>query len=172
MFSEGPPSLEAVTTSLTCFEDVDVKTLIISGMMAPARCRTVMIVEQLPPQRLVAADPQAWDEQVRNDVGHGDRHERGQPDELRERRLEMHLVGVAKRPRTIASLNRYDKPLATIIMMRIAKIHTSSCTWTLGVGHGEQDEGDERHARDAVGLEAVGARDPRSRPRCRPCSRR
>ena len=28
----------------------------------------------------------------------------------------------------IASLTKYDRPLATIIMMRITKIQTSSCT--------------------------------------------
>ena len=36
----------------------------------------------------------------------------------------------------IASLTKYDRPLATIIMMRITKIQTSSCTCTVGVGHG------------------------------------
>ena len=30
----------------------------------------------------------------------------------------------------IDSLMKYDRPLATIIMMRITKIQTSSCTWT------------------------------------------
>ena len=32
----------------------------------------------------------------------------------------------------IASFTKYERPLATIIMMRITKIQTSSCTCTLG----------------------------------------
>ena len=44
----------------------------------------------------------------------------------------------------------------TIIMTRMTKIQTSSWTWIAGLGDGEQDEGDQRDAGDAVGLEAVG----------------
>ena len=36
MFSEGPPSLEDVTTSWTCPDPVEVKILTSSGMIAPA----------------------------------------------------------------------------------------------------------------------------------------
>ena len=36
----------------------------------------------------------------------------------------------AKRLVAIASLMKYDRPLAMIIMMRMTKIHTSSCTCT------------------------------------------
>ena len=43
MFNEGPPSLEAVTTSRTCRDSVEVKTFTTSGMMAPARVPQVMI---------------------------------------------------------------------------------------------------------------------------------
>ncbi len=43
-------------------------------------------------------------------------------------------VADAKRAFATTSLTRYDRPLATIIMMRITKIHTSSCTWTTGSG--------------------------------------
>jgi hypothetical protein len=41
--SEAPPSLEAFTTSRTCFDSVEVKILITSGMMAPASVPHVMI---------------------------------------------------------------------------------------------------------------------------------
>ena len=41
-------------------------------------------------------------------------------------------------------------------MTRMAKIQTSSCTWTTGSGDGQQDEGDQRDAGDAVGFETVG----------------
>ena len=45
MLSDGPPSREAVTTSLTCLDSVEVKTLTSSGMMAPASVPQVMMVE-------------------------------------------------------------------------------------------------------------------------------
>ena len=53
---------------------------------------------------------------------------------------------------------RYETPLAMTIMMRITKIQTSSCTWTVGSVTASEDERDQRDAGDAVGLEAVGAR--------------
>ena len=40
--------------------------------------------------------------------------------------------------------------------MRIMKIQTSSWIWIVASGDGQQDEGNQRDARDAVGLEAVG----------------
>src|SRR5580765_1194607 len=43
MFSDGPPSRDAVTTSLTCFDWVEVKTLTNSGMIAPASVPQVMM---------------------------------------------------------------------------------------------------------------------------------
>jgi len=43
--SDAPPSFEASTTSRTCREFVDVKTLTTSGMIAPASVPQVMIVE-------------------------------------------------------------------------------------------------------------------------------
>src|SRR5215470_7886605 len=55
-FSDGPPSRDAVTTSLTCRESVDVKTLTNSGMMAPASVPQLMMVDSfhqsvsLPPR--------------------------------------------------------------------------------------------------------------------------
>src|SRR5216683_5313470 len=45
MFNDGPPSREAVTTSLTCAEFVEVKTFTSSGMIAPARVPQVITVE-------------------------------------------------------------------------------------------------------------------------------
>src|SRR4029434_2812494 len=36
MFSEGPPSFDDVTTSLTCRDSVEVNTFTSSGMIAPA----------------------------------------------------------------------------------------------------------------------------------------
>src|SRR5215212_933748 len=45
MFSEAPPSRDAVTTSRTCRDSVEVKTFTNSGMIAPARVPQVMIAE-------------------------------------------------------------------------------------------------------------------------------
>src|SRR5713101_1225957 len=44
-FSDAPPSRDAVTTSCTCRDSVEVKTFTSSGMMAPASVPQVMIVE-------------------------------------------------------------------------------------------------------------------------------
>src|SRR5437016_14473840 len=43
MLSDAPPSLDAVTTSLTWREWVDVKKVVTSGMIAPASVAQVMI---------------------------------------------------------------------------------------------------------------------------------
>src|SRR5215213_5885961 len=45
MLSDAPPSREAVTTSRTWRDSVEVKTLTSSGMIAPASVPQVMIVE-------------------------------------------------------------------------------------------------------------------------------
>ena len=66
------------------------------------------------------------------------------------------FLAVPKRAFTMASLMKYDRPLAITIMMRMTKIQTRSWTCTVGVVHGQQDEGDERDAGDAVGFETVG----------------
>ena len=54
-FSEAPPSREAVTTSRTWPDSVEVKTLTSSGMIAPASVPQVMMRRQLPPQAVVAS---------------------------------------------------------------------------------------------------------------------
>src|SRR5216117_1145318 len=45
MLSDAPPSRDAVTTSRTWRDSVEVKTFTNSGMMAPARVPHVMMVE-------------------------------------------------------------------------------------------------------------------------------
>src|SRR5213083_698717 len=45
MLSEAPPSRDELTTSRTCRDVVEVKTLTNSGMMAPARVPHVITVE-------------------------------------------------------------------------------------------------------------------------------
>src|SRR5215472_1219204 len=45
MFSDGPPSSDEVTTSLTWRDSTEVKTLTSSGMIAPARVPQEMMTE-------------------------------------------------------------------------------------------------------------------------------
>jgi hypothetical protein len=45
MFSEAPPSRDAVTTSRVCADSVDVNSLMTSGMIAPAKVPQVMMVD-------------------------------------------------------------------------------------------------------------------------------
>src|SRR5258708_36410998 len=45
MLSDAPPSREEVTTSRTCAESMEVKTLTSSGITAPARVPQVITVE-------------------------------------------------------------------------------------------------------------------------------
>ena len=54
MFSEAPPSREAVTTSRTWRDSVEVKTLTSSGMIAPASVPQVMMVESFHQSGVVA----------------------------------------------------------------------------------------------------------------------
>ena len=117
-----------------------------------------MIERKLPPQAVVvAAGAQARDQQVRHDERHRDRHQRRHPHQLRQRRLEVHLVGVARSaPSTIASLNRYESAARDDHHDAHREDPDQQLDLNLGVGDRQQDEGDERDAGDAVGLEAVG----------------
>ena len=109
---------------------------------------------QLPPQRAVA---ERRNEQVGHDVGDGDRHDRRQPHQRGQRRLEVHLVGggVARlRHRLVDEVRQaagddhhdahHEDPDEQLHLHRLAVDR-------------EQDERDERDAGHAVGLEAVGA---------------
>ena len=131
MFSDAPPSRDEVTTSRTWPDSVEVKTLTSSGMIAPASVPQVMIVDSFHHSecRRRASGISRYDD----DVGQRHRDDRGQPHQPGQRRLEVHLRRVAvAAPSAIASLIRYETPLAMTIMMRITKIQTSSCTCTVG----------------------------------------
>src|SRR5258708_356567 len=45
MLSDAPPSRDEVTTSRTCPDSVEVKTLMTSGMIAPASVPQVMMID-------------------------------------------------------------------------------------------------------------------------------
>ena len=88
MFSDAPPSRDEVTTSRTCADWVDVKTFTSSGMIAPARVPHVITVDSCHQSDVFP--PSSGMSSVREDVGEHDRHDRGHPDEQRQRRLEVH----------------------------------------------------------------------------------
>ena len=75
----APPSREEVTTSRTCADSVDVKTLTSSGMIAPASVPQVMMAESFHQSVGVAAE--VGNEQLRDDERQDDGDQRGQPDE-------------------------------------------------------------------------------------------
>src|ERR1035441_8347424 len=51
MFNEAPPFREAMTTSLTCLEFMEVNTFTSSGMMAPAKVPQVMMLARFQETR-------------------------------------------------------------------------------------------------------------------------
>ena len=110
---------------------------------------------ELPPQGRVAA--QVGDEDVARDVGEGHRDDRGQPHEGGQRRLEVHLVGVpvaGARDRVVDQVRpaaRQDHDDAH------HEDPDEELDLDLRVLDREEDEGDQRDARHAVGLEPVGA---------------
>src|SRR5262245_30022707 len=127
MFSDAPPSRDEITTSFTCPDSVDVKTLTSSGMIAPASVPQVMTVESFhqsdpsPSPGMSAYDTAYVIATDTNEVSHT-RTVSGAS--------KFILSAAPYLLFAIASFTKYDRPLATIIMMRMTKIQTSSCTWT------------------------------------------
>ena len=110
---------------------------------------------QLPPLRAVAAEDR--DDQVRHDVGEDDGDDRSEPDQRGQRRFEVHLVGVA-----VAGLgNGFVQEVRHGAGDQHHDAHDEDPDQQLHlhvrIFHAQQDEGDQRHAGDAVSLEAVGA---------------
>src|SRR5262245_16976512 len=135
MFSDGPPSRDAVTTSLTCLDWVEVKILTTSGMIAPASVPQVMMSDSFH-HRLSLAPPAPSRGTSRYDtmkVIATDTIDVTQTSWV-SGCSKCILSALPERALTIASLNRYESPLATIIMMRIAKSQTSNCTCTSASG--------------------------------------
>src|SRR6266849_414957 len=127
MFSEAPPSRDEMTTSLTCADSTDVKTFTSSGMIAPASVPHVMTVESFHHN-----EPSPRSGMSRYETTYvipTDTSEVSHTSDVRGA-SKFILSALPKRPFAIASLMKYERPLATIIMMRITKIQTSSCTWT------------------------------------------
>ncbi len=110
---------------------------------------------QLPPERLVAA--QRRNQQVRDDVGHRHGDQRRHPHQLGQRLFEVQLVDVGE--------PSFDDGLVEQVRQAAGDDHhdphredpDQQLDLRLRVRDGQQDEGDERDARHAVGLEPVGA---------------
>ena len=155
MLSEAPPSREAVTISLHVAgvhggEDLHHLRDDRAGQRAAGDDGG-----ELPPEGAVA---EVGDEEPGDEVGEDDRQARGEPHEERERVLEVHLVGVL--------VARPGEDLVQEVAADAGQHHHDShgedpdeqLHLRAGVGDRQHDEGDEGHAGDAVGLEAVGGR--------------
>ena len=111
---------------------------------------------QLPPHRGIA--PQVRDQQAAGGIGQTDGDERGQPDQAGQRLLVIHLRR--------SGVPRCRDGLVDEVREAGGEHHDDAhredpdqqLDLDRRVGHGQHDEHDQRHARDAVGLEAVGAR--------------
>src|SRR5687767_12973822 len=131
MLSEAPPSREAVTTSATCFDLVDVKIFTSSGMTAPANVPHVITVESFhqsdpsPSSWINTYEARYVSATETNDVSQT-RRVSGASKSMRSTLSYCALL--------IASLSRYDAPLAITIRTRIAKIQTRSWTCTTASG--------------------------------------
>src|SRR5215475_2463905 len=124
---EAPPSRDAVTTSRTWLDSVEVNTLTSSGMIAPARVPHVMTVESFhqsvpsPSPGISSQDTMYVSATETIDVSQT---------RLVSGTSKFIRVALPYRAPASASFTMYDAPLAKIMMMRITKIHTRSCTWT------------------------------------------
>ncbi len=131
MFSDAPPSRDEVTTSLTWPDPVDVNTFTSSGMIAPASVPHVMIVDNFH-----QSDPSPRFGISRYDTAYviaTDTIDVSQTSELSG--ASKFILSTSRYlPFATLSLMKYDRPLATIIMMRITKIQTSSSTCTVTAG--------------------------------------
>src|SRR3954447_1083538 len=130
MLSDAPPSREAVTTSRTWADDVEVNTLTSSGMMAPASVPQVITVDSCH-QRSVFPLRFGMSSFERTYVS---------TTETIEVTQTSTVSGVSKfmrassryLPVLTALVPRYEKPEASTIITRIMKIQTRSCTWMDG----------------------------------------
>ena len=116
---------------------------------------------QLPPQVRELHSPidgDVADEEIAHQKRHADAEDRGDPDQARERLLEIEffqplvlllgdrLIEEVRRPRHQIHEEPHEEDPDDELRLDV------------GAGDGEGDERDQGHAGDAVGLEAVGRR--------------
>src|SRR5512139_51228 len=129
-FRDAPPSREAVTISRTCPDRVEVKTLITSGMTAPASVPQVMIVESFHHM-----EPSPSPGMSRYDTRYVSAIETNEVSQTRVVSGASKFIASASPylAFAISSFSQYEPTDAMTIMMRIAKIQTRSCTCTTGL---------------------------------------
>src|SRR5262249_60481111 len=127
MSSDAPPSRAEVTTSRTCPDSVEVNTLTSSVMIAPASVPHVMTVESF--HQSVPSPSQGISSQVTMYASATETIDVSQT-RLVSGTSKFIRAALPYRARASASFTMYEAPLAKIMMMRITKIHTRSCTCT------------------------------------------
>ena len=111
---------------------------------------------QLPPQIGIAA--QIRDDDVGQEVCQRHRDQRGEPDQLGQRGLEVEAGGVAVAPRRDGVADQIGEPGGQHHHDPHQEDPDQQLRLYRRVRHGQHDERDERDTGDAVGLEAVGRR--------------
>ena len=115
-----------------------------------------MMFSEAPPSREIA------DQEVGHRVGENDRDDRGEPDENRQRLLVVHVVDVAEAVLREDAVDHIRGPARADHHDAHGEapdeeLHLDARGFLGRVAAGgEQDEGDQRDAGDAVGLETVG----------------
>src|SRR5712692_8719281 len=125
MFSDAPPSRVEATISFTWSDSTDVNTLTSSGMIAPASVPHVMMADSFH-----QSEPSPRSGMSQRDTANVT------PTDTNEVSHTSEVSGASKfilstapyRTLATASFKKYETPLVRIIMMRITKIQTSSCT--------------------------------------------
>ena len=155
MPSEAPPSSAELTTSLTWRDSVEVKTFTSSGMIAPASVPQEMIVASF--HHCVESPPSVGIISDEIHVGEGDGDDRGDPDQRSERSFVVHLVGVAVLGFGDDAVDEVGGGAGDEHDDAHDEDPDEELDLDRGALHAEKNEGDQRDAGDAVGLEAVGA---------------
>ena len=125
-------------------------------MIAPASVPQVMTVESC--HHSLSLPPSVGISQYRGDVGQDYGDDRRQPHQPRQRHFEIHRIGVGERrlrPDIVQQVRHaarddhddahHEDPHEQLNLDR-------------RIGYRNEDEGNQRHARDAVGFKPVGAR--------------
>src|SRR5438552_13515355 len=130
MFNDAPPSRDDATISRTCAEWTDVKTSTSSGMIAPASVPHVITSDSFH-HRVGSPPILGISSRDTRNVSATDTNDVSQTSVVSGVSKFM-CSAVWYRAFVKAAFRKYERPDATIIMTRIAKIHTSNCTLTSG----------------------------------------
>src|SRR6185503_16037349 len=128
MLSDAPPSRDEATTSFTCPDSTEVNTFTNSGMIAPASVPHVITVDSF--HQSVPSPRSGISQYETTYVMTTETIEVSHTSDV-SGASKFILSALPNLARAIASFRKYDRPIATIIMTRITKIQTSSCTCTV-----------------------------------------